>query len=75
MKGEKVKEGDFVVIYNNEPAYSFAGSGVLLEIHDIKGTFSRKFYTVYTKGQPILYDDGFYVFESLSKTGQPEKNK
>jgi len=75
MKKEEVKEGDFVIVYNNEPAYSFAACGVVLEIHDIEGTFSRKFYTVYTKGQPVMYDDGFYVFEALSKTGRIEKNK
>lgn len=75
MKKEKVKEGDFVIVYNNEPDYSFAASGVLLKVHDIEGTFSRKFYTVYTTGREIMFDDGFYVFEALSKTARSEKNK
>jgi hypothetical protein len=68
MRNEAYEEGDFVAVYRDEPESNvFVGSGVILEIHDIPDTFGRKFYTLYTKGQPILYDDGFYLFETLSK--------
>lgn len=62
-----MSEGDFVIIKHNEPGQRIEGCGVIIEVFDIPNTFGRKMFSVFINGQQKTYDDGFYIFNVLSR--------
>ena len=63
-------KGDFVIIKHNEPGQRIEGSGVILEVFDLPNTFGRKMISVFINGTAKTYDDGFYLFETLSPSNR-----